>query len=82
MSKNYSNLINTLTSKASKAIQLGNLVEAKECYIKLTRLLPNHPGIYDALGGLSFQLGLFDIKQFTKNLEGEYLKIHQDNQNQ
>ena len=71
MSKNYSNQINILASKASKAIQLGNLAEAKECYIKLKRLLPNHPGIYDALGVLSIQLGVFDdaIQFFNDSLK-------------
>jgi protein O-GlcNAc transferase len=70
MSKNHSNQINTLVSKASKAIQSGNLAEAKECYIKLKRLLPNHPGIYDALGVLSIQLGVFDdaIQFFNDSL--------------
>ena len=68
MSKNHSNQINTLASKASKAIQIGNLAEAKDCYIKLSRLLPDHPEIYGTLGGLSIQLGKFnDAIQFLNN---------------
>ena len=68
MSKNHSNQINALASKASKAIQIGNLAEAKDCYIKLSRLLPDHPEIYGTLGGLSIQLGKFiDAIQFLNN---------------
>jgi predicted O-linked N-acetylglucosamine transferase (SPINDLY family) len=68
MSKNHSNQINTLASKAAKAIQIGNLAEAKDCYIKLSRLLPDHPEIYGTLGGLSIQLGKFnDAIQFLNN---------------
>ena len=69
-----------------KSAHLSELVaESQEAYEALAIQLANNPEKLDFIKNKMKHIKetpLFDIKQFTKNLEGEYLKIHQDNQNQ
>ena len=69
-----------------KSAHLSELIsESQEAYEKLAIQLANNPEKLDLIKNKMKRIektALFDIKQLTKNLEGEYLKIHQDNQNQ
>ena len=69
-----------------KSAHLSELIsESQEAYEKLAIQIANNPEKLDLIKNKMKRIektALFDIKQLTKNLEGEYLKIHQDNQNQ